>query len=157
MSNSNFKLASAVVTAVSLSLAAGCDGNNSGGTSGAADEALSVPSQEAADNNMVADSREKCVPVVNGKNLVAAGKSDCATSTHSCAGQNTAGDADAWVYVSQGDCDKVKAGQTDDLPMDVQSKLDLSGADKSSCSGKMMDEKSSCSGQMDEKSSCSGK
>lgn len=45
---------------------------------------------------------EKCAGVVK------AGKNDCGTSKHSCAGQATKnGDKEEWVYVPQGTCDKI--------------------------------------------------
>ncbi len=45
---------------------------------------------------------EKCAGIVK------AGKNDCGTSKHSCAGQATKnGDKEEWVYVPQGTCDKI--------------------------------------------------
>lgn len=49
---------------------------------------------------------EKCAGVVK------AGKNDCGTSKHACAGQATKdGDKEEWVYVPNGTCDKI-AGAT---------------------------------------------
>ena len=48
---------------------------------------------------------EKCAGVVK------AGMNDCGTSTHSCAGQAaTDGDAEEWVYVPAGTCNKIAGG-----------------------------------------------
>ncbi|MCR4300080.1 MAG: DUF2282 domain-containing protein [Sulfuricaulis sp.] len=45
---------------------------------------------------------EKCAGIVK------AGKNDCGTSAHACAGQSTKnGDAQEWVYVPVGTCDKI--------------------------------------------------
>ena len=48
---------------------------------------------------------EKCAGVVK------AGMNDCGTSNHSCAGQAAAdGDAEEWVYVPAGTCNKIAGG-----------------------------------------------
>lgn len=48
---------------------------------------------------------EKCAGIVK------AGMNDCGTSTHSCAGQAaTDGDAEEWVYVPAGTCNKIAGG-----------------------------------------------
>lgn len=45
---------------------------------------------------------EKCAGVVK------AGKNDCGTSKHGCAGQATKnGDKEEWVYVPNGTCEKI--------------------------------------------------
>ena len=45
---------------------------------------------------------EKCAGIVK------AGKNDCGTSAHACAGQSTKNsDAEEWVYVPAGTCDKI--------------------------------------------------
>ncbi|MFN0317104.1 MAG: DUF2282 domain-containing protein [Burkholderiales bacterium] len=49
---------------------------------------------------------EKCAGIAK------AGKNDCGTSKHSCAGQAKAdGDAEEWVYVPKGSCDKIVGGK----------------------------------------------
>lgn len=49
---------------------------------------------------------EKCMGIVK------AGMNDCGTSAHACAGQSTAnGDAEEWVYVPEGTCDKIVGGK----------------------------------------------
>jgi uncharacterized membrane protein len=53
---------------------------------------------EAADN-------EKCYGIAK------AGKNDCQTTSHSCAGTASAdGQADSWIYVPAGTCDKIVGG-----------------------------------------------
>ena len=49
---------------------------------------------------------EKCAGIAK------AGKNDCGTSKHSCAGQGKMdGDADEWVYVPKGACEKIVGGK----------------------------------------------
>ncbi len=49
---------------------------------------------------------EKCAGIVK------AGKNDCGTSKHACAGQSTQdGDSDEWLYVPEGTCDKIVGGK----------------------------------------------
>ena len=48
---------------------------------------------------------EKCYGVVK------AGKNDCQTSAHACAGQATKdAQGDSWVYVPKGTCEKIVGG-----------------------------------------------
>ncbi|MEI2619594.1 MAG: DUF2282 domain-containing protein [Candidatus Nanopelagicales bacterium] len=57
-----------------------------------------VPEQKGA---------EKCYGIVK------AGKNDCQTSAHACAGQASKdGQGDSWVYVPKGTCDKIVGGST---------------------------------------------
>lgn len=50
---------------------------------------------------------EKCYGVVK------AGKNDCQTATSACAGTATKdGQADAWIYLPKGSCDKIVGGST---------------------------------------------
>ncbi len=52
-----------------------------------------------------AAENEKCFGIAK------AGKNDCQTSTHSCAGTATADAAgDSWIYVPAGTCEKIVAG-----------------------------------------------
>lgn len=49
---------------------------------------------------------EKCAGIVK------AGKNDCGTSKHSCAGQATVdNDAEEWIYVAKGTCEKITGGK----------------------------------------------
>lgn len=51
---------------------------------------------------------EKCYGIVK------AGKNDCQTATNSCAGQSKKDlQADAWVYVPAGVCDRIVGGSTE--------------------------------------------
>lgn len=59
--------------------------------------------------NAVAKSKdmEKC------KGIVKAGKNDCGTSKHSCAGMaKTDCDSEEWIYVPKGTCAKIAACTT---------------------------------------------
>lgn len=48
---------------------------------------------------------EKCAGIVK------AGKNDCGTSQHGCAGQSTvSGDPEEWIYVPEGTCEKIVGG-----------------------------------------------
>jgi uncharacterized membrane protein len=53
----------------------------------------------AAKNDM-----EKCAGIAK------AGKNDCGTSKHSCAGQAKADGGEEWVYVPKGTCEKIVGG-----------------------------------------------
>ena len=49
---------------------------------------------------------EKCAGIVK------AGKNDCSTAGHSCAGEaKTDGGPDEWVYVPKGTCEKIVGGK----------------------------------------------
>ena len=55
-----------------------------------------VPEQKGA---------EKCYGVVK------AGKNDCQTNAHACAGQDSKdGQGDSWLYVPKGSCEKIVGG-----------------------------------------------
>lgn len=61
----------------------------------------SAGSATAADES----SAEKCYGIVK------AGKNDCQTNAHACAGQASKdGQGDSWVYVPKGTCDKIVGG-----------------------------------------------
>jgi len=63
-----------------------------------------VMSISAAASTQAADN-EKCYGIAK------AGKNDCQTATHSCAGTSTADAAgDSWVYVPAGTCEKIDGG-----------------------------------------------
>jgi uncharacterized membrane protein len=52
------------------------------------------------------EDMEKCAGVAK------AGKNDCGTAKHSCAGQASADRAaDEWIYVPKGTCDKIAGGK----------------------------------------------
>ena len=51
------------------------------------------------------EAMEKCAGIAK------AGKNDCGTSKHSCAGQSKMdGDKEEWVYVPKGTCEKIVGG-----------------------------------------------
>ncbi len=51
--------------------------------------------------------KEKCY------GIVAKGMNDCATSTHSCAGQAKVDNhGEEWIYVAKGLCDRIAGGST---------------------------------------------
>jgi uncharacterized membrane protein len=67
----------------------------------------------------------QCNPVYNGKNLVKAGQTDCASklATHSCAGQNSANEPGAWILLPAGVCDKINTGNIQDIPAEQKTTL----------------------------------
>ena len=63
----------------------------------------------SATQALAAKGNEKCAGVVK------AGKNDCGTSTNACAGQvNADKDAEAWIYVPKGLCERIAGGQVVD-------------------------------------------
>ena len=48
--------------------------------------------------------KEKCLGIAE------AGKNDCGTSKHACAGQCKADGGEEWVYVPKGACEKIVVG-----------------------------------------------
>lgn len=80
----------------------------------------------AADEDM-----EKCKIVKDGVGLIKANKADCAGSSHSCAGQNVAGDPDAWIVVPKGACEKINAGDLSGIPENVLDKINVEALKKS--------------------------
>jgi uncharacterized membrane protein len=50
------------------------------------------------------DDMEKCAGIAK------AGKNDCGTGKHSCAGQAKSDGGEEWVYVPKGTCDKIVGG-----------------------------------------------
>lgn len=75
---------------------------------GAVSTALAVGMATAPASAMAAKGdMEKCYGVSK------AGKNDCGTATHACAGQATKdGDENEWVYLPAGTCDKLVGGKT---------------------------------------------
>ena len=52
------------------------------------------------------DGMEQCAGIVK------AGKNDCATSTNDCHGHVTSeGNAEAWIYVPKGTCERIVGGR----------------------------------------------
>lgn len=66
---------------------------------------LAIGTLSASAQANAAEKPEKCYGVVK------AGKNDCQTSSSSCAGTTKQdGQADAWIYLPQGTCDKIVGG-----------------------------------------------
>jgi uncharacterized membrane protein len=87
---------------------------------------------------------EKCKVVdSHGKGLIIEHKSDCASKSSSCAGHNKAGDADAWILVPKGECDKINKGDLSGVSDEIKAKVDM----KDMMGDKMDDMK----GKMDDK------
>lgn len=67
---------------------------------------------------------EKCKVVKDGKGLIKEHKADCKGSSHSCAGQNKASDAESWIMVPKGQCDKINAGDFSGVGQDIKDKIE---------------------------------
>jgi uncharacterized membrane protein len=66
---------------------------------------------------------EKCKVT---KFSIKAAKADCATSTHSCAGNNKANDAESWIKVPAGQCAMINSGDLSKVDPAVKDKLEMS-------------------------------
>lgn len=67
---------------------------------------------------------EKCKVVdQNGQGLIKAHKSDCAGGGNSCAGQNKAGDPEAWILVPKGQCAKINKGDFSGVSKSIKAKI----------------------------------
>lgn len=74
----------------------------------AAISSLLIAGTGAIGSQSVAADMEKCYGVVK------AGKNDCQTATSSCAGTSSVdGQADAWVFLPKGSCEKIVGGSLD--------------------------------------------
>jgi len=71
---------------------------------------------------------EKCMVAKDGHGMIKEGKGDCGSKTNSCAGSNKAGDAEAWILVPKGECEKINKGDLSGVSEEVKAKLDM-GAD----------------------------
>jgi uncharacterized membrane protein len=60
------------------------------------------------------------------KGSIKAGKADCKTSSHSCAGQNKANDPESWISVPTGHCDKINAGDFMGVDPAIKEKIEVS-------------------------------
>ena len=76
-------------------------------------------SASAADKAM-----EKCSVVKDGKGIIKAHKGDCKTAAHSCAGQNTDGEVDAFIIVPAGECIKINQGDFSGVDAKIKEKLE---------------------------------
>ncbi len=86
-----------------------------------------VAGNAAAEENTA--NMEKCHIVQAGKGMIVAGKADCKTTSHSCAGKNMNGDPDSWIWVPTGMCVKINEGDFSEVPQSVQA--DIEGTDAS--------------------------
>ena len=84
--------------------------------------ALSFTSAQASD---APTGMEKCKVVKDGKGLIKEHKADCKGASHSCAGQNKAGDAESWIMVPKGQCDKINAGDVSGVEQDITDKIEI--------------------------------
>lgn len=64
--------------------------------------ALTSPTQAADDK--AAAATEKCYGIAK------AGKNDCASTTHSCAGQSKEASGKEWVKLPKGTCERIVGG-----------------------------------------------
>lgn len=78
-------------------------------------------------SSALAEGMEKCRVVKDGKGLIKEHRGDCATSKYSCQGHNPAGDAEAWILVPKGDCEKINSAdpkQLDEVDETILIKID---------------------------------
>lgn len=69
---------------------------------------------------------EKCKVVdENGKGLIKEHKGDCASKSSSCAGHNGPGDAEAWILVPKGECDKINKGDFSGVDDKIKDKIEM--------------------------------
>jgi uncharacterized membrane protein len=85
-------------------------------------------SVQAADSTAMPAGMEKCAPT---KVFIKAGKGSCDTAKNSCAGNNSAKEAGAWIVAPQGTCANIDSGNWKDVPKDICDKLD--GVDVANC------------------------
>lgn len=69
---------------------------------------------------------EKCSVVKDGKGIIKAHKGDCKAGTHSCAGQNEAGEVDAFIVVPVGECMKINQMDFSGVDQKIKDKLEIS-------------------------------
>lgn len=94
-------------------------------TAVAAALSLTVGMASAVDT-VASTEMEKCKVVdKDGKGLIKEHKTDCNTAAHSCATQNLAGEAEAWIMVPKGQCEKINAGDFSEVSQDIQDKIEM--------------------------------
>jgi uncharacterized membrane protein len=71
---------------------------------GAIASLLAIGVATASTGAFAAGDFEKC------SGIAKAGKNDCGTSKHACAGQSKADGGEEWVYVPKGACEKIVGG-----------------------------------------------
>ncbi|MFI4954461.1 MAG: DUF2282 domain-containing protein [Gammaproteobacteria bacterium] len=121
-------LAITMATAISFAIA---------GVSEAADQAsISTPSaattQAPANSNPNANM-ERCNVVKDGKGMIREHKGDCKASNpekNSCAGQNSAGEPEAWIFVPKGECAKINMGDCSGISQESRARLEATACNK---------------------------
>lgn len=78
----------------------------------------------SATSASAAGDTEKCMVVKDGKGLIKPGKGDCKTKAHDCAGKSTAGEADAYIKVPKGQCEKINKGDFSGVSADIKGKIE---------------------------------
>lgn len=74
---------------------------------------------------LAAAEMEQCKVVDKaGKGLIKANKADCAAASHTCAGQNKAGDSVSWIMVPKGECEKINTGDFGGVSQEIKDKID---------------------------------
>lgn len=87
--------------------------------------AISIAAALSANTAFAADEMmDKCKVVKDGKGMIKANKADCAGTSHACAGQNKAGDAESWIKVPKGQCEKINAGDFSGVSQEIKDKIE---------------------------------
>lgn len=97
-------------------------------TAGIAHAADQAGMEHMKANDQANPNSEKCMVVKDGKGLIKASKSDCASESHSCAGKNKEADAKSWIYVPKGQCAKINAGDMTGVSDDIKAKIESAAA-----------------------------
>lgn len=85
---------------------------------------LAIGVANATDDKMT--NMEKCKVVgKDGKGLIKEHKGDCKTAKNSCSGKNTKGEAEAWIMVPKGECDKLNKGDMSGVSDEIKAKLEM--------------------------------
>jgi len=72
------------------------------------------------------EGMEKCKVVdENGKGLIKEHKADCASKNNSCSAHNKAADAEAWILVPTGECDKINKGDFSGISEEIKDKIEM--------------------------------
>lgn len=120
-------LAITMATALSLAMA-NMNQANGQTTSTSAPTATTTPANTNPHANM-----ERCKVVKDGKGMIREHKGDCKSlnkEKSSCAGQNVAGDPEAWIFVPKGECAKVNMGDCSGLSAENRARLETTACHK---------------------------
>ena len=70
------------------------------------------------------EGMEKCKVVdQNGNGLIKEHMANCSTANNSCAAHNKAADAEAWILVPTGECDKINKGDFSGVSDEIKDKI----------------------------------